>query len=125
MITDASWRCGTRLLSSSLLPQGPLSASDARQPGIDQVGRRLNLGVIRVPLPGVDEQHLAGRDLSFAAPVIEMQSTDGDDQRHRDRVPMFRNVLPWFESQANHAHGPAVRDLLETERPTRSLWTLR
>jgi hypothetical protein len=109
---------------SDFVPQAPRSASDARQARVDEVSRGLDLGVIRVPLSGVDEQHLTGRDLSLTGAIVEMQAADSDDQRHWDRIAMLRNVLTGVQSQADHPHRSAVGDLLEAKGAVRSFRAL-
>jgi hypothetical protein len=68
-----------------------------------------------VPLAWVDQQHLAGRDLSLAAPVVEVEVADRDDQGHWDRVAVLWNILSWLQPQTDHAHRSAVSDLLEAK----------
>src|SRR5665213_2969348 len=65
----------------------------AGQPREDQVGRSVDLGSIRVALARVDEHHLARCHLALIGPIVEMQVTDRDDQRQRNRVSVVRNVL--------------------------------
>src|SRR5205823_7400756 len=44
----------------------------------------------------------------------------GDDERDRNRIAVLGHVLARIEPQADHAHRPAVRDLLEADRAPRS-----
>jgi len=48
-------------------------------------------------------------------PVVEVEAAAGDDQCDRDRVAVLGHGLARFEAQADHAHGTAVRDLLEAK----------
>lgn len=68
-----------------------------------------------MPLARIDQQHLAGADLSSLRPVVEVQASLRDDERDRDRVPMLGHSLSRLEPQAHDPHRPAVGDLLKTK----------
>jgi len=69
-----------------------------------------------VPLARVDQQHLAGPNLACLHSVIELQPTARHDQRDGNGVAVLGDGLAWLEAQSDHAHGAAVRNLLEAER---------
>ncbi len=71
-----------------------------------------------MPLARIDQQHLAGADLSSLHPVVEVQASLRDDERDRDRVPMLGHFLSWLEAQAHDTHRPAVGDLLKAKGTT-------
>jgi 2-phosphosulfolactate phosphatase len=48
--------------------------------------------------------------------VVEVEAAPGDDQRNGDRVAVLGHGLPGLQAQPDHAHRPAVRDLLEPKR---------
>ena len=77
-----------------------------------------------MPLAGIDEEHLARSDLALIGSIIEMQVAHGDDQRHRYRIAMVRNVLSRLQSKADHAHRAAIGDLLESKGALRSFRAL-
>ncbi len=115
-ITVGSSRCGTRRDSAPANSPGP--AANAGQPCEHEVRRRLDLRAITVSLARVDEQHLARANLGPFLSVVEMQRTDGHDQRHRDGVAVLGHVLACLEAQPDHAHRAAVTDLLEADGAT-------
>lgn len=78
-----------------------------------------------MPLSGIDEQHLSSADLALLQSVVEMKAALGHDQRDRDRVSVLGHVLPRFQSQSDHAHRSAVRDLLETKSAMTFGWASR
>jgi hypothetical protein len=68
-----------------------------------------------VPLPGVDQKHLACSDLARLRAVVEMEATARDDERDGNRIAVLGDSLAGLEAQTDHAHRTAVRDLLESE----------
>jgi 2-phosphosulfolactate phosphatase len=68
-----------------------------------------------VPFAGVDQKHLARSNVTRLRAVIEMQAPVCDDERDWDGVAVLGHGLARFETQAHHAHRPAIRDLLEPE----------
>src|SRR5882762_11264265 len=118
--TAAFSRCGTRLSPrppSALPAQAPGPAAYAGQPREHQIGGGFDVGAIRVALAGVDQEHLARVDRALVQSIVEVKAANGDDQRDWDRVAVLRHLLPRLEPEPDHAHRPAVCDLLETERP--------
>ena len=81
--------------------------------------------MVSVPLPGVDQEHLACSDLARLRAIVEMETTARDDERDRNRVAVLRDCLAWLEAQTDHAHRTAVRDLLESEsaRGVAGVWS--
>jgi hypothetical protein len=75
-----------------------------------------------VPLARIDQQHLAGTDLSRLRAIVELQPPLRHDERNWNRVAVLRHFLARLEPQTNDAHRPAVRDLLKAEGTTRFIW---
>jgi 2-phosphosulfolactate phosphatase len=71
--------------------------------------------MVRVPFARVDQQHLARSNFTRLCAVIELQAPVCDDQRDWNGVAVLGDGLARLETQADHAHRPAVRDLLEAE----------
>ena len=69
-----------------------------------------------MPLARIDEQHLAGADLTGCGAVVEQQAARGHDHGDRYRVAVLGYDLARLEPQPNDPHRPAVRDLLKAER---------
>src|SRR5487761_323704 len=117
MTATASSTSGTHSprATSALAAQAPRPAAHAWEAREHEVGGGLDVGAIRVPFAGIDQEHLASAHLARLRPIIEMKPALGHDERDWDRVAMLRNVLPRIEPQADDAHRPAVRDLLKTK----------
>ena len=75
-------------------------------------------------LSGIDEQHLARPHLGPALTVVEVQRARRDDERHRDRIAMFRHLLSGLEAEPDHTHRAAVGDLFEAEGTPRRAGTM-
>src|SRR5487761_1145610 len=119
MTATASSTSGTHSprATSALAAQAPRPAAHAWEAREHEVGGGLDVGAIRVPFAGIDQEHLASAHLARLRPIIEMKPALGHDERDWDRVAMLRNVLPRIEPQADDAHRPAVRDLLNGDTP--------
>ena len=103
------------LAALALSAEAPRPAAHARESSEHQVGGRVDVSPIGVPLARIDQQHLTSADLSGFRPVVEVQAPFGDDQGDRYRVPMLGHFLARLEAQANDPHRPAVGDLLKAK----------
>ena len=72
--------------------------------------------MIRVALAGVDQEHLSDPDLTRSHAVIEPEAPAGHYQCDRYGVAVLRHGLARVKAQPDHAHRPAIGDLLEAER---------
>lgn len=77
-----------------------------------------------MPFAGIDEQHLPNFNLGPPLAIMEVQDTEGDDQRDRDGVAMLGDLLAGLEAKADHPHRTAVSDLLEAEGTGMRPWAV-